>query len=215
MSYFDLNWINLYLENKSDLIIFDVGAFDFSDSLRFKQVFPNSKIYSFEADEINYNNYSLNAKQKGILTNHLAVSDKSEILTFYGSKTIDHRMSGNISNWTCSGSLLKSGGKNKDVRIEFDCIGTKVQGIRIDDFCKMNNINHINVMHMDIQGNEYNAIKGLGDNKDIYPKILFCETCEFETYESGVTLNDFDNLVLSLGYRLEKRLKFDSLYILN
>ena len=41
---------NLFLDKKN-LTIFDVGTYDGKDSLEFSKIFPNSKIYSFEADK--------------------------------------------------------------------------------------------------------------------------------------------------------------------
>ena len=94
--------------------------------------------------------------------------------------------------------------------------GFIVPAITLEDFCKENNIDHIDVIHMDVQGNEYWAIKGLGDNKQLYPKILYCETYEFHTYETnGIKLEDLDNLLFSMGYQIGLRLQFDTLYIRN
>lgn len=55
------------------------------------------------------------------------------------------------------------------------------------------------------------VLRGLGG---IRPKMIFCETCEYNHYEGAGSLGEFDEFMRSLGYKMEKRLEFDTLYIL-
>jgi FkbM family methyltransferase len=208
MSGFNKNWINEIIGDKEKITIFDVGAHNFSDSISFKKHFPNSEVYAFEAFDYNCKIYGSNAITNGVKIHNIAISDKSEEITFYNSTDL------NGHEWTCSGSILKPSDK-EGVEIHpglnYNKGGVKVMSIRLDEFCQLNKIDYIDVIHMDIQGAEYYAIKGLGK---LRPKILFCETCEFESYVGALTLEDLDNLLFEMGYEIKERLTYDTLYVL-
>ncbi len=53
MSNFDINWVHQFITKKDNLIVFDIGAHNFSDSINFKRALPSAKVYAFEADKIN------------------------------------------------------------------------------------------------------------------------------------------------------------------
>ena len=63
---------------------------------------------------------------------------------------------------------------------------------------------------MDVQGAETKVIKGMGTYR---PKIIFAETCEFDTYETDTNLQQFDKLMISLNYEIAERLEYDTFYI--
>ena len=212
MSDFNFGWVNQVIPNKQDLTIFDIGAFNFGDSIRFKNYFPNAKVYGIEADKLNYDENHQNARNSGVSPHFYAITDKTGEVTFYPSREITFNSDGIYNRWTCSGSILKPA---PDPRIKYDMEGFTVPSIRLDEFCKENNIEEIDVIHMDVQGNEYWAIKGLGDNRKLYPKILYCETYEFDSYETGIKITDLDNLLFEMGYQIGLRLQFDTLYIRN
>ena len=71
-------------------------------------------------------------------------------------------------------------------------------------------IKKIDYMHIDVQGAEYKVVVGLGD---LRPTYIFAETCEFETYDTGVTLSDFDELMKEKGYKIIQRHDYDTLYV--
>lgn len=209
MSAFDINLAKSFF-NKDNLIIFDIGAFDFWDSIALKSNFPNSKVFAFEAFKDNIKKYSKSAIQKGIIVNHLAISDKEGEITFYNSISL------NGSSWTCSGSILpprKEEGVTIHPGLKYNREGIKVKTTTIEKFCEENYIENIDIIHMDIQGAEYYAIKGLGEK--IRPKLVFCETCEYKSYENSLTREDLDELMFSLGYKIHERLIYDTLYVLN
>jgi hypothetical protein len=72
-----------------------------------------------------------------------------------------------------------------------------------------NNIDHIDYLHIDVQGNEHSVIKGLGNYR---PYFIFAETCEFDTYESGTSLEKFELDLQDMGYEAIKRFRDDTLY---
>jgi FkbM family methyltransferase len=208
MSSFNLNWINQHKLNKSNLVIFDIGAHNFSDSINFKRNFPNAIVYAFEADNVNVEKYGKNAEDFGVKVINLAMSDVNGEATFYNSETLD----GN--EWTCSGSLMKPVTRNGTKEglhagLLYNTEGYLVKTIKFETFCDEHKITP-NVLHIDVQGAEKSVMSAIGKYR---PEIVFAETCEFNTYETNTNLKEFDDLMLSLGYEIKQRLEYDTLYI--
>lgn len=200
----EIQVINKAYSNKKPLIIFDVGGCNFHDSINLKRAFPYSEIYSFEPSSWNLKTYQTEAEAWGIAIAPVAISDKNDITTFYNSPT--HNGSGSTLK-----PVVKEGTSelaNHDGLL-FDLEGYKVQTVRLDTFCELNNIPHIDYLHMDVQGAEELVVKGLGS---LRPGFIFAETCEFDTYESGTTLETFEQLLFDMGYSVVNRFKDDTLY---
>jgi len=209
MSSFNLNWINQFNVNKENLVIFDIGAHNFNDSINFKRNFPQSKVYAFEADVFNYEKYGKNAENNGVIVVNMAVSDTDGEAMFYNSETL------NGTEWTCSGSLMKPRvleGTNEEVNhpgLLYNTEGKMTKTIKFETFCNEQKIVP-NVLHIDVQGAEKSVMSAIGNYR---PEIIFAETCEFDTYETNTNLQEFDELMISLGYEIKQRLLYDTLYI--
>lgn len=195
--------------NKESLIIFDVGACNFYDSLYLRQEFPNANIYAFEPDNTNLANCPIIVEQSYINVVPVALSDHDDTVVFYPSVSYggnDHKASGSILKPKTR--LGTTEGAFHDT-LHFDLKGYDVQTVRIDTFCELNDIAHIDFLHMDVQGAEMKVLGGLGN---IRPTFVFAETCEFDTYESGTTLDAFNNYMSNLGYGIVKQFRDDTLY---
>lgn len=208
MSSFNLNWIKQCGIDNGKLTIFDIGAHNFSDSINFKQSFPKSTVYAFEADKINVDKYGKNATDFGVNVVNLALSDSDGEATFYNSETM------NGSEWTCSGSLMKPVTKNgtnegTHAGLLYNIEGYKVKTAKLETYCTENNLNP-NVLHIDVQGAEKYVMSAIGKFR---PEIIFAETCEFDVYETNTSLQEFDALMNSLGYEIKQRLQYDTLYV--
>ena len=194
-----------------EVTIFDIGAADFGHTIAFKEAFPNAMVYAFEADAENIKKYSHRVLgASNVIVTACAISDKKGEATFFPSENY------NGQPWRYSGSLMKPivvPGTSEETThpgLHYNMKGVKVKTIRLDDFCKKNRIKSIDYMHIDVQGAEYKVIVGLGD---LRPGHIFAETCEFETYDTGVTLADFDELMKEKGYRIVQRHDYDTLYV--
>lgn len=190
--------------SKKNFVIFDVGGCNFIDSSHFKRNFPNADVYSFEPSVENLHLHANYAQSNNVIVVPTAISDKDGVSTFYNSTSHDG-----------AGSTLKPIVKNGTVEgihhtgVYYNLIGYEVQTMRLDTFCKLNNIKNIDYLHIDAQGAEHNVIKGLGEYR---PYFIFAETCEFETYESKTTLADFETLLFEMGYEVVNRFRDDTLY---
>jgi len=209
MSGINYEWVKTVIDKEAPTI-FDIGAYDFHDSTNIRRFFPNANIYAFEAYAYNCEKFGKIASNHNINVFNLAISDKVGKTKFYNSVTM------NGTNWTCSGSILqptKEEGVTIHPGLKYNREGIDVDTVTIEYFCEENNITSVDFIHMDIQGAEYYAIKGMG--KKIKPKIIYCETFEYDSYENSLSRDDLDNLMFSLGYSIKERFTYDTLYILN
>lgn len=211
-SLFNLEWITAVTE--SPKVIFDIGCYDCGDSIRFKQRFPNCEIYSFEASPQRHSKLRETTSKYNLNLVPLAVSDKVGTTTFYNSLVDNQRID-------AQGSFFKHTDiyKATNPRIIQESNGIVVQTTTVEAFCTSNQITHIDLLYVDVEGAELQVIKGLGTLK---PKIVFVETLDFsntskEPMWQGDATNshELEQYLFSLGYVLIKALAADRLYFHN
>ena len=185
-------------------VIFDIGAYDFSDSKKFLSLNPECVVYAFEASPGNYRSYSGHcANEIRLKTYNIAISDTNEPALFYDSGD-------DVNTRRFSGSLLLPTSKLKENKVfNFNEQGEYVPCFTVEKFCKENNISSIDFMHIDAQGAEYKIVSKI---ETILPKFIFAETCEYETYEDSHSKKYLDNLLASKGYTVLKEFTYDTLY---
>lgn len=211
MSGFNISEAKKIIHSTNPIVIFDIGAHNFADSILLKQSFPNASVYAFEPDKNNLQNYSYYAQINEVNVIDMAVSDIVGETTFYNSETL------NGSEWTCSGSIIKPitlNGTNEELAhrgLLYNMTGYIVKVTNLKNFCDTRNIAP-DIIHMDAQGAETKIINGLGNYR---PKIIFTETAEFDTYETGTNLKEFDLLMEKLNYKIFQRLEYDTFYVHN
>lgn len=197
------------LGGKTTLKVIDVGGWNFSDSITIKRSLPHAQVVCFEPDDTNLRSFGANAIRHGVHVVPLAVSDENSEAVFFPSVSWKGRP------WSASGSLLKpvvKAGTEEGVHHEslmYDLKGYEVKTIRLDTYCELNRLEPIDYLRIDVQGGEFKVIRGLGN---VRPALIFAETCEFQTYETGMTLERFDQMMESLGYQIVKRFRDDTLY---
>ena len=134
------------LNNIDDLVIFDVGSHVGNTVRKYKSVFPNSKIFSFEPTELSYkklvNKFS---KDSSINVSLLGLSNRADKMTFYLSESdnLNSLKKPNKRAW---------GFEKKET--------TQVDTNTLDNFCAINDIKYIDILKLDIQGSELDVLRG-------------------------------------------------------
>lgn len=202
-SLFDTEWIKVVSENPS--VIFDIGCYDGGDSIRFSTSYPKSKVFSFEASPLRESGLKVTSEKYNFTLIGKAVNDTDGLCRFYDSLVDDERVD-------AQGSMFKHTDfyKTKYPRIKQKKDFVEIPCITIETFCKENNINNIDLAHIDVEGAEINVIRGF---KDILPKMIFIETLGDEMFFGGTKSDELHELLLSMQYFLAKDLKTDRLYI--
>lgn len=173
-----------------DAIILDAGAFDGNDSIDFAMKFPNATIYSLEPVKEIYDALCNNVKDyANIRTFNLALDDANDIKDIY--------ISSGMSNQ--SSSLLKP---KEHMTIFPTCLFDRVEKVEtttINEFVVKNNIDRIDFMWLDLQGNE---LKVLNEANNILQttKGIFAEYSLIEFYEGLTLYNEFKSYMNDLGF---------------
>lgn len=127
-------------------VLFDCGANigDYTNEL--VKMFPNASIHSFEPLDITFNKLVKNVKSKSVKLNKIGLSNKICVETIHYNE-----------NQLGLSSLF-------DRQLDYYSLSLpSIESINLttlDEYCKQNNINTIDLLKMDIEGGEYNALLG-------------------------------------------------------
>jgi len=174
--------------NLNDIkMIFDIGSCNGAESVYLAQLLPNCIVHSFDANPNACINIKDNQKKYTNLHCHnLAISNFEGDVDFYLTED-------NIG----ASSLLKPMLGIGPVGNKFSKITAKCT--TINKFCEENNITNIDLIWMDLQGNELNALKGMDK---MLPKIKgICSEVGLTPYYEGHTLyKDIYAYLKSFGF---------------
>lgn len=177
----------LYNLIKRDDVIFDVGANIGGTTLNFaKLAGTNGRVYSFEPDPINYKsiqkNLSLN-NFNNIVLNKIGLGNKSGDFKIY---TVDEKNKGM--------NRILENSKNEN--------GEYVKVITIDEFVRGNKIDNINLIKIDVEGFEFNVLKGAEMVLNDFHPILFVELDNQNLIEQETSAVELIAYLLSFGYEI-------------
>lgn len=192
-------------------VIFDIGSYDAGDSIRLKHKYPESDVYSFEADPARITCIQKYISKFDIEFIPTAVCETTGQTNFYQS-FIDGNALG-------QGSILKHTSLYKEIYSDLNIIQANhpiiVPSVSVSSFCKEKGINRVDVAHIDVEGAEGYVINGFGE---IRPKLLFIETVlntgQNRGWEGqyGVE-SEIHSILTGMGYVLIKDLVSDRLYL--
>jgi len=182
------------LIHKKNPLIFDVGANRGNVVDQYLSYFPAAIIHAFEPFPESYNilkqRHGNNPK---VICFPKAISSANGVKEFFVNKNVD------------TNSLLKPKltGLSSDKQVSH-VITIEVETIILDEYCVRENIDHIDILKMDIQGGEYEALKGmtkmLTQNKI---DLIYSEVYFVQQYEEQPLFHDISKLLFQYGYQLQ------------
>lgn len=178
--------------NSAEFKVFlEIGAHFGTDTLKFRNLLPESRILIFEPDPRNINIIKSNGIDKICELYELALSDKAGKIDFYLSKgDCKHWCNDSIlrdNDWSASNSIKKPKEHlNLHNRVKFDET-IKVDSIRLDDFEFLFNEDIIDFIWADVQGAEDLVFTGA---KEVLKKTryVYTEYNNKELYEGQLNL---------------------------
>lgn len=191
--------IKINLDNNP--IIFDVGANEGQSIKRFKNVFKNSIIHSFEP---NFNAFKLLKKNysnlDSVFLNNSAVGDKIEKKPFYETTKTTHSSFHKLNE---KSEWIKI--RSKELQTSIKNYTTNIREVEIttlDNYCKINKIDFIDLLKIDTQGYEEQVLAGckyMIKNKLI--NLIETEIMLDDVYHNNTAIYDLEKY-LNGSYRL-------------
>jgi FkbM family methyltransferase len=188
----------LHLFRSTDaLIIFDIGACEAEDSIRYSMLFPKALVYAFEPRDDNCNKaieLIHQYKTSRIIVENLALSNISGKTMFYLSegepsdvKNTEHWDYGNKSS-----SLLPP---SEEIKKHTDWLNfttkIEVETMRLEEYVKKNRIETIDFAHIDVQGAELLVLEGAGEFLRTI-KLIWLEVAAVELYTNQPLKDDIE-----------------------
>lgn len=212
MSYFDfLNKIN----SKQVKTIFELGSRDLVDAIKLLNHFEDSKVYAFECNtdcliecNKNYNNLESDKMKRLFLINK-AVSLVNGDVTFYPFDLQKYDNMGSSSMLKIDFSLRNP--NDPDYNIPNPQKEIIVNGIRLDTFIDENHITNIDLLCIDLQGYELNALKSLGKHLTKV-KYIITECSIVSTYTNGATFTELNEYLNDYNFKYVSSNKFGEKY---
>jgi len=212
MSYFDFfNKIN----REQIKTIFELGSRDLIDAIKLLDYFENSKVYAFECNidclvECNKNLSTLGEdKKNNIFLIDKAVSINNGEVSFYPFDLQKYNNMGASSMLKIDFSLRNK--NDPDYNLPNPQKEIKVMGTRLDNFMDENQIQNIDLLCIDLQGYELNAIKSLGNHIHNI-KYIITECSIISTYTNGATFKELNEYLNNHNFKYCSSNKFGENY---
>lgn len=161
--------INKFYAGKSKLIIFDVGANIGEYSLEVLREFSHqTTLYSFEPSKPTYEKLALNlSSYKNAICHNVGLGKYDGEFVLYSNNHSSGQSSlyrRNMDHWSIDSSLKKE---------------EKVAIVNPIEFCRINNIEHIHFIKLDVEGNELNILQSM-------ETMITLQKIDFIQFEFGV-----------------------------
>jgi FkbM family methyltransferase len=176
-------------------IIFDIGAYIGGVTNIYREQFPLASIYCFEPFPSSFQKLSKNVElDSRIFCYNTAVSSNK------GSALL------NLNHNSATNSLLKTDIRGASIWGEgiLDTISQiEVSTTTVDIFCREAGVSSVDILKMDVQGNEFSVLlgaKGMLATQRI--SLIYTELIMGPTYEGQHKLHEYLSFFDSFGYEL-------------
>lgn len=182
------------LTNTKCKTIFDIGANVGNISIRYRRLFPDAFIHSFEPFPETFNTLTEKvANDKSISINQLAISNSPGEEKFF------------VNHIYATNSLLERPWKGKPYYPENATAKAEitVHSTSINEYVKKNSISHIDILKMDIQGGELRALQGATELlKTGAIFMIYTEVMYIPHYEKSPMMYEIWSFLAKYGYSL-------------
>jgi FkbM family methyltransferase len=211
-----------FFDKFSAIIIFDIGACEGEDSIKYSKLFPNAKVYSFEPLPKNIiiaeeNLKTYNATSVTLVP--VALSDKTGKQVFYVSSGRPENAYaqedwdyGNKSSSLLPPDEVLTAHKwlkfNEQIEVRTDTL---------ENYCNQNSIKVVDFIHMDVQGAEALVLQGAGDFITNI-KAIWLEVSEITLYKNQSLRKDLESFMRNHNFWLYKSMvngKFGDQFYIN
>lgn len=186
----------------SNPIIFDVGGNSGQSIIKFKKIFKNPIIHSFEPIESEYKKMKdIFGSDENVFLNNFALGEKEELKEF----NITAKSSNSSFNKVKTGTKWLKERSKEHLNNSEDYIVKKeiVKISTIDKYCLEKKINQIDLIKIDTQGYEDKVLEGCKRTfeKDNV-KAIITEVMFDNVYEKYFSFSDIEKHILPFNFRM-------------
>jgi FkbM family methyltransferase len=178
----------------SDAVILDVGANFGIMTLQFAQAAPNGAVYSFEPTH-----YALSKFRKNLSLNPELSKIVHPVNAFVSATSDKNPNIKAFSSWKVDGE------KSDDMHPVHRGAAKSTEGVgsvTLDDFCRENKLAKVDFIKIDVDGHEFEVLKGAKDVLTRFrPKLIF-EIGLYLLSENKIDYSFFHDYFKALNYRL-------------
>jgi FkbM family methyltransferase len=181
-------------------VIMDIGSYDAFDAIRLKTQFPQARVIAFEADPDRFAIAERNAQGSGVTVVPCAVGASDGQRGWYQAKSTDG-IGGQGSFFVHAKTFAN---------ISQAKAANDVHVTRLDSYCRGAGIADIDLLHIDVEGAEYEVLTGLGA---LRPKMIFLETIARHNWKGAKSSADLHRFLTRARYVLAGDFRSDRLYV--
>ena len=190
-------------------VVFDIGACEGEDSLRYARLFPRARVFAFEPlpmnQELIRHHFSRHGASRCELV-PIALSDRAGTADFHvSSGTPSEKFAGEDWNYgNKSSSLLPPAGEEPMfgwIRFEETL---RTQTDTLDSFCARRGIGNIDFIHLDVQGAESLVLRGAAR---MLPQVtaIWLEVSNRRLYAGQALRAEIESLMRAAGFVLTRQ----------
>ncbi|HXP50853.1 MAG TPA: FkbM family methyltransferase, partial [Bacteroidia bacterium] len=202
-----------FFDKADALVIFDIGACEGEDSIKYSRLFPNAKVHSFEPVPKNIKIVEDNLKTyeaAHVKLIPVALSNKigKQVLNVSSGRPEDADAREDWDYGNKSSSLLPPDevlATHKWLKFPEQI---EVQTDTLSNYCSTNKIDCIDFIHMDVQGAELIVLEGAG-NFITNIKAIWLEVSDIAMYKNQPLRKDLENFMKAHNFRLYKSIVHD------
>ena len=177
-----------------DLVVFDVGGNVGQSILKYREIFPQCAVHSFEPHPHTFPELEKRCRDLGgVRLERLALGVQPGTATFYATKCPE------TSSLLPPEDFVRERSPNRNY--DYETFEVLVQ--RLDDVAQRDGVEKINILKIDVQGAELGVLQGaerlLSQNRI---DVIYCEVLFAENYDGQCDFNDIWSYLKRFGYTL-------------
>jgi FkbM family methyltransferase len=189
-----LTHLSKFIVKHDNLVIFDVGAHHGDSVGESMSLFPQSRIFAFEADRENYGRLCkrYEGQTRVQMFNAAVGQEDGQAQLYRNNYDATHSLLpfnlNEINRWADANDFRREGVEPVEV-------------VTLDTFCRKQGVEHIDIVKLDIQGSELMALNGAAGLLNKHGiRSIFCEVEFRPLYEGQPLFWSISEYLMSFGY---------------